>query len=90
LPSRWIFSGPNRWKPLGAKSGCKTNVPEISTVVLELSPGLLGLYPVWHCHDKVVFLMPVGLDVFCGLHPETSTELYSIVQNSNFHRVSGK
>jgi hypothetical protein len=32
---------------------------------------LLGLYGVWHFHDEVP-LLPVGLDVFCELHPSHS------------------
>jgi hypothetical protein len=45
-------------------------------VVLEFSPGLLGLYGVWQCHDEAVPLLPVGPEVFCELHPEASTELH--------------
>jgi hypothetical protein len=49
---------------------------------------LLGLYGVWHCHEKAVPLLPVGLDVFCELHPEASTELHGMMQNSHFHHAS--
>jgi hypothetical protein len=35
------------------------------------------LYGVWHWHDEAVPLLPVGLDVFCKLHPEASTGLHS-------------
>jgi hypothetical protein len=62
-----------------------TNVP---TVVLESSPGLLGLYEVWHCHDATSHLLSSGLEVFYGLHREYSTELYSMKQNSHFHHAS--
>jgi hypothetical protein len=33
-------------------------------------------------------LLPVGLDVFCQLNPESSTELHSAMQNSHFHHAS--
>jgi hypothetical protein len=49
---------------------------------------LLGLYGVWHSHDQAVPLLPVGLDIFCQLHPEASTELHSAMQNSHFHHTS--
>jgi hypothetical protein len=61
----------------GPSPGCKADVQEVSTLVLEFSPGLLGLYEVWHCHDEAVLLLPVGLEVFCELYPEASTELHS-------------
>jgi hypothetical protein len=51
--------------------------------------GLLGLYVVWHCHYEVVPLLPVGLDVFCELHTEASTELHSTMQNSHLYHASG-
>jgi hypothetical protein len=63
-------------------------VQEVPTVVLEFSPGLLGLYGVWYCHDEAVALLPVGLDVFCELHFKASTELHSTMQNSHFHHTS--
>jgi hypothetical protein len=58
--------------------GFKADVQEVPTVVLELSPGLLGLRGVWHCRDEAVLLLPVGLDAFCELHPKASnrTSLY--------------
>jgi hypothetical protein len=49
---------------------------------------LLGLEGVWHCHDEAVPLLSVGLDVFCELHPEDSTELHTTMQNSRFHHTS--
>jgi hypothetical protein len=49
---------------------------------------LLGLYDVWHCHDKAVILLPVGMDVFCEVHHNASTELHSTMQNSRFHHDS--
>jgi hypothetical protein len=61
----------------GPSPGCKVHVQEVPTVVLEISPGLLGLYGVWHRHDEAVPLLTAGLDVFCELHPEASTELHS-------------
>jgi hypothetical protein len=64
------------------------DVQVVSNVVVEFSPGLLGLYGVWHCHDEAVPCFPVSLDVFCELHPETSTELHNMMQNSHFHRAS--
>jgi hypothetical protein len=64
------------------------DVQEVTTEVLEFSPGLLGLYGVWHCHDEAVPLLQVGLDVFCELHPKASTELHSTRQNSHFHHTS--
>jgi hypothetical protein len=43
LPPKWFFSGPNRWKSLGAKSGLyKVDVQEVPTVVLEFSMGCSG------------------------------------------------
>jgi hypothetical protein len=68
--------------------GCKADTQEVPAEVLELCPGLLGLYGVWHCHDEAVPLLPVGLDVFCELRPEASTELYTMMQNLHFHRAS--
>jgi hypothetical protein len=38
---------------------------------------------VWHCHDEAVPLLPVGLDVFCEMHPEASTE-HTVMQNLHF------
>jgi hypothetical protein len=64
------------------------DVQEAPAVVLEFSPGLLGLYGVWHCRDEAVPLMPVGLDVFCELYPEASAELHNMMQNSQFHHAS--
>jgi hypothetical protein len=64
------------------------NVQEVSTVVFEFSPGLLRLYWVWHYHDEAVPLLPVGLEVFCKLHPKASTELHSMMQSSNFYHTS--
>jgi hypothetical protein len=52
----------------GPSPGCKADVQGVPNVVLKFSPGLLGLYELWHCHDKAVPLLPVGLDVFCELH----------------------
>jgi hypothetical protein len=46
------------------------------------------MYGVLHCHDKAVTLLPVGLDVFCELHPEASTELHDTMQNSHFYHAS--
>jgi hypothetical protein len=42
----------------------KADVQEVPTVVLEISPGLLGLYGVWHYHDEAVPLLPVDW-TFC-------------------------
>jgi hypothetical protein len=85
----WVFfgGGPNKWKSLKAKSGCKVDVQELLIAAFELSPGLLGLHGVWH-HDKAATLLPVGLDIFCELHPKASTELHSMMQNSHFHKAS--
>jgi hypothetical protein len=63
------------------------DVHEVPTVVPEFSPGLLGLYGVWHCQEAIPFL-PVGLDIFCKLHPKASTELHSTMQNTHFHHAS--
>jgi hypothetical protein len=71
----------------GLTPGCKVDVQKVPTVVLEFSPGLLRLYAFWHCHD-VVPLLPVGLEVFCELHLEASTELHGMLQNSYFHHAS--
>jgi hypothetical protein len=72
-----VLTGPNTWKSEGAKPGCKADVEEVPTAVLEFSPGSLGLYGIWYCHDEAVPLLLVDLDVFCELHPKASTELYS-------------
>jgi hypothetical protein len=50
----------------GPSPGCKADVQEVPAVliVLEFSPGLLGLYGVWHCHNEAQYLMSVDLDVF--------------------------
>jgi hypothetical protein len=82
-----VFSGPNSWKSLRPSPGCKADVQEVPTVVLEFSPGLLRLRGVWHCHDEAVPLVPVGLDAFFEVHPEASTELHSKMQNSHFHHA---
>jgi hypothetical protein len=58
------------------------------TVVLEFAPGFLRLYGVWHCHDEVVPLLPVGMDVYYELYPKASAELHSMVQYSHFHHTS--
>jgi hypothetical protein len=63
-------------------------VQEFPTVVLEFSPGLLGLYGIWNYHDEAVPLFPVDPDAFCELHPKASTELHSMMQNSHFHQAS--
>jgi hypothetical protein len=68
--------------------GCKADVQEDSTVILKFSPEIFGLYGVPHCHDEAVLLLPVGLEVFCKFHPETSAELQSTMQNSHFHLFS--
>jgi hypothetical protein len=57
------------------------------TVVLEFSSGF-RLYRVWHCHDEAVPLLPVGLDIFCELLLEASTEFHCTTQNSHFHNAS--
>jgi hypothetical protein len=64
------------------------DVQEVPSVVLESSPGLLGLYGIWYSHDKAVPLLPVGLDVFCELHPEASIELHTMIQKSHCHHTS--
>jgi hypothetical protein len=40
-----------------------------------MSSGIVMMkqYP-WHCHDEAVSLLPIGLDIFCELHPEASTK----------------
>jgi hypothetical protein len=72
----------------GPSLGCKANVEEVPNVVLEFSPGLLGLYGVWHYHDEAAPLLPVSLDVFCELQPKASTEFHSMIQSSHFHHTS--
>jgi hypothetical protein len=68
--------------------GFKVNVQEVPIVVLEFSPGLLGPYGVWYCHDEAVLILPFGLDVFCELHSEGSTEFHSTMVNSHFHHAA--
>jgi hypothetical protein len=60
------------------------DVQEVPTVVLEFSSRLFGLYGVWHFHDKAVLILPVGLDVSCELHPDTSTELLQYLYDAEF------
>jgi hypothetical protein len=72
----------------GSSPGCEVDVQEVRTTILEFFPGLLGLCWVWHCHDKAVPLLPVGMDILCKLDPETSTELHSKMQNSHFYHAS--
>jgi hypothetical protein len=72
----------------GPSPGCKAIAQEVPNVVLKFSPRLLGLYGVWHCHVEAVPLLPVGLDIFCELHLEASTELQSTMQNSHFRHAS--
>jgi hypothetical protein len=72
----------------GPSPGCEADVQEFPTVFLVFSPGLLALYAVRHYHDETLPLLPVGLDVFCELHPEASTELHSTLQNSLCHHAS--
>jgi hypothetical protein len=86
LLPRWFFKLTKQME--GQSLGCKANIQEVATVVLEFSPGLLRLYGVWHCHDEVVPLLPVGLNVFCELNLKASTELHSTMQNSHFHHSS--
>jgi hypothetical protein len=81
VATKMVFSVPNRWKSLA-------DVQEVPTAVLEFSPRFLGLYGVWQCHDEAVLLLPVGLDVFCELHPETSTEFHSKMQSSHFYHTA--
>jgi hypothetical protein len=88
LTAKVVFRGPNKWKSLGNESGLQGDVQEVPTVVFKFSPGLLGLYGVWHCHDEAVPLLPLGLDFFCKLHPEASTELHRTMQNSYIHNAS--
>jgi hypothetical protein len=38
----------------GPSPGCKVDVQEVPTIVLEFSHELHGLYGVWHCHDEAV------------------------------------
>jgi hypothetical protein len=68
--------------------GCKADAQEVPSVVLEFSPGLLGPYEAWLCHDEAELHMQVGLDIFCELHPKASTELHTTMQNSHFHHAS--
>jgi hypothetical protein len=72
----------------GPSLGCKADVQEVATVILEFSSGLLGQYGVWHCHDEAVPLLSVGLEVFCKLLPEASKELHNMMQKSHFHHAS--
>jgi hypothetical protein len=64
--------------------GCKVDVQEVLTVVLEFSPGLIKLYQVWYYQAEAVPFLPFALEVFCELHPEASIEFYSMMQNSHF------
>jgi hypothetical protein len=64
------------------------DVQGVPIVVFKSYRGLLGLYGVWHCHDEAVPLLPVGLDIFCKLHPKAPTEFHSTMQNSRFNHTS--
>jgi hypothetical protein len=89
FPTKVVFlmdqTDESQW---GRSPGCKADIQEFPTVVLEFCHGLLNLYGVWHCHDEAVPLLPVGLNIFCKLHPEDSMELRSAIQNSHFHHAS--
>jgi hypothetical protein len=74
----------------GPSLGCKVDVQEVPTVVLEFSAGLLRLYGVWHCHEAAITLFPFGFDIFYEPHPKASMELHSTIQNSHFHHASEK
>jgi hypothetical protein len=63
-------------------------IKKFPSAVLEFSAALLGLFGVWHCHEEVIHLLPVGLEVFCEMYPKASTELPNIMQNSYFHYAS--
>jgi hypothetical protein len=67
--------------------GCNADVQEVPTVVLEFSPGLFWAVWISYFLDKAVPFLPVGLDIFCELHPKASTELYSMMQNSHCYTV---
>jgi hypothetical protein len=54
----------------GPSPGCKVDVQEVPTVVLEFSPGLIGLYVVWHCHYEAVPILPVGLTFCANCNPK--------------------
>jgi hypothetical protein len=41
-----------------------------------------------YCRDEAVPLLPVGLNVYCEMNPEASTELHSMMQNSHFNHTS--
>jgi hypothetical protein len=64
LPPRCFLADQIDGSHQGPSPGCKVDVQEVPTVVLQFSPGLLGLYGVWHCLDEAVLLLPVSLDVF--------------------------
>jgi hypothetical protein len=80
-------TGGNHYEP---SLGCNVDVQTVPNllVVLEFSPGFLGLYWVWNYHDEAVLFLLVGLDIFYELHPKASTQLYSMIQNSHFHHIS--
>jgi hypothetical protein len=88
LPSNGFLADQTDGSHLGPSMGCKADFQVVPTVVLEFFPGLLELYGVWYLHDEAVSLLPVGLDVFCELHPDASTELHNTMQNSHFHHAS--
>jgi hypothetical protein len=89
LPTRWLLADQTDGSHYGQSPCCKADVQELPTVILKFSPGLLGLYGGWHCRrDEAVPLLPVGLDVFCELVPEASTELHSTMQNPHFRLAS--
>jgi hypothetical protein len=88
LPPRWFLADQTDGSHYCPSPGCKVDVQEVPTVVLEFSLWLLGLYGVWHCHDEAVPFLLVGLDIFCEFHSEASTELHSMMQKSQFHHAS--
>jgi hypothetical protein len=84
MPQRCYFSGPNRWKSLGAKSGllgaCSRSSHRSSWMLSWVARAVWA----WHCHDEAVHLLPVRLEVFCELHPEAPTELHSTIARFTF------
>jgi hypothetical protein len=88
LPPRWLLSGPDKWKSLGVKSGLYCGYLRSSHCsswnISWVVRAVWGLELSWWNSIH----LPVGLEVFCELHRETSTELHSTIQNSHFHHAS--
>jgi hypothetical protein len=57
LAQRWVLADQTDGSHYGPRPSCMEVFQDVPTVVPIFSPGLLGLYGVWHCHDETVPLV---------------------------------